>query len=79
MVSRRLLRPVSYTHLDVYKRQVLNRLGIKPEQTIAKHTGEPAPPVEPPANSAPVLDLDGKTEDGSIPYNILMKQLECMK
>lgn len=58
---------------------VLNRLGVKPEQTIAKHTGEPAPPAEPPANSAPVLDMDGKTEDGSIPYNILMKQLECMK
>ena len=23
--------------------------------------------------------MDGKTEDGSIPYNILMKQLACMK
>ena len=70
---------------------VLNRLGVKPEDVGQKHTepkeppadpkpsAEPTPPAEPPANSGPVLDLDGKTEDGSIPYNILMKQLECMK
>lgn len=58
---------------------VLNRLGVKPEQTTAKHTEKPAPPAEPPADPKPMLDLDGKTEDGSIPYNILMKQLECMK
>lgn len=59
---------------------VLNRLGVKPDQTEPK-TKEPenTPPAEPPANSKPVLDMDGKTEDGSIPYNILMKQLECMK
>lgn len=67
---------------------VLNRLGVKPEQTTAKHTEEQSTPAEPPkepkqqeppANPKPILDLDGKTEDGSIPYNILMKQLECMK
>lgn len=63
---------------------VLNRLGVKPENVGQKHTepkppAEPTPPAEPPANSGPVLDMDGKTEDGSIPYNILMKQLECMK
>ena len=71
---------------------VLNRLGVKPEDVGQKHTAEPkeppadpkpsaepTPPAEPPANSCPVLDMDGKTEDGSIPYNILMKQLECMK
>ena len=70
---------------------VLNRLGVKPEDVGQKHTepkeppadpkpsAEPTPPAEPPANSGPVLDMDGKTEDGSIPYNILMKQLECMK
>ena len=59
---------------------VLNRLGVKPDQTEPK-TKEPenTPLAEPPANSKPVLDMDGKTEDGSIPYNILMKQLECMK
>ena len=70
---------------------VLNRLGVKPEDVGQKHTepkeppadpkpsAEPTPPAEPPANPGPVLDMDGKTEDGSIPYNILMKQLECMK
>ena len=70
---------------------VLNRLGVKPEDVGQKHTepkeppadpkpsAEPTTPAEPPANSGPVLDMDGKTEDGSIPYNILMKQLECMK
>lgn len=59
---------------------VLNRLGVKPEDVGQKHTepkeptadpkpsAEPTPPAEPPANSGPVLDLDGKTEDGSIPY-----------
>lgn len=69
---------------------VLNRLGVKPEDVGQKHTEpkEPpadpkpsaeTPPAEPPADPKPVLDMDGKTEDGSIPYNILMKQLECMK
>ena len=74
---------------------VLNRLGVKPEDVGQKYTepkkpdaeppadpkpsAEPTPPAEPPANLGPVLDMDGKTEDGSIPYNILMKQLECMK
>lgn len=64
---------------------VLNRLGVKPEAVGQKHTAPEKPPAdpktsaEPPANSKPVLDMDGKTKDGSIPYNILMKQLECMK
>ena len=70
---------------------VLNRLGVKPEAVGQKHTAPEKPPADPkpsaeqtppaelPANSKPVLDMDGKTEDGSIPYNILMKQLECMK
>ena len=70
---------------------VLNRLGVKPEDVGQKHTepkeppadpkpsAEPTPPAEPPANSGPILDMDGKTEDGSIPYNLLMKQLEYMK
>ena len=74
---------------------VLNRLGVKPEDVGQKHTepkkpdakppadpepsAELTPPADPPANPGPVLDMDGKTEDGSIPYNILMKQLECMK
>lgn len=52
---------------------ILNRLGVT----------ECKPPVDTPKESdtppAPVIDLDGKTEDGAIPFNILMKQLECMK
>ncbi len=66
---------------------ILNRLGVKPEDMGQKNgtpkersnATAPASFSVPPANKAPVLDMDGKTEDGSIPYNILMKQLECMK
>ena len=54
---------------------VLNRLGVKPDTPAA----QTEPPSDLPAEAGPVLDMDGKTEDGSIPYNILMKQLECMK
>ena len=58
---------------------ILNRLGVREEKPPS---GTPTPPVEgkPPAGlERPVLDLDGKTEDGSVPYNILLKQLECMR
>lgn len=51
---------------------ILNRLGV---------TGQKPPvdtPKEPDTPPAPVIDLDGKTEDGSMPFNILMKQLELM-
>ena len=67
---------------------ILNRLGVKEDGQTAPATQPTAKPVEPPVGTpaepvkpltAPVLDLDGKTEDGSVPYNILMKQLECMK
>ncbi len=61
---------------------ILNRLGIreeKPSSDTPKPPVEGKPPtgLEPPER--PVLDLDGKTEDGSVPYNILLKQLECMR
>lgn len=61
---------------------ILNRLGVREEKPPS---GTPTPPVEgkPPAGpkppERPVLDMDGKTEDGSVPYNILLKQLECMR
>lgn len=67
---------------------ILNRLGVKEDGQTAPAIQPTAKPVEPPVGTpaetvkpltAPVLDLDGKTEDGSVPYNILMKQLECMK
>ena len=58
---------------------ILNRLGVREEKPPS---GTPKPPVEgkaPTGSERPVLDLDGKTEDGSVPYNILLKQLECMR
>ena len=55
---------------------VLNRLGVKPDAPAAKSK---EPPAEPPAETGPVLDMDGKTEAGDYSYNVLMKQLECMR
>lgn len=54
---------------------VLNRLGVKPDTPAA----QTEPPSDPPAEAGPVLDMDGKTEKGDYSYNVLMKQLECMK
>ena len=54
---------------------VLNRLGVKPDIPAA----QTEPPSDPPAEAGPVLDMDGKTEAGDYSYNVLMKQLECMK
>ena len=54
---------------------VLNRLGVKPNTPAA----QTEPPSVPPAEAGPVLDMDGKTEEGDYSYNVLMKQLECMK
>lgn len=54
---------------------VLNRLGVKPDTPAA----QTEPPSDPPAEADPVLDMDGKTEEGDYSYNVLMKQLECMK
>lgn len=54
---------------------VLNRLGVKPDTPAA----QAEPPSDPPAEAGPVLDMDGKTEEGDYSYNVLMKQLECMK
>ena len=58
---------------------ILNRLGVREEKPPS---GTLTPPVEgkPPTGlERSVIDLDGKTEDGSVPYNILLKQLECMR
>lgn len=43
---------------------IMNKLGIK---------------LEPPASAALVIGLDGRTEDGSMPYDILAKQLELLR
>lgn len=55
---------------------ILNRLGVtEPKPPADTPTPAPKAPETPPA---PVIDLDGKTVDGSMPFNILMKQLELM-
>lgn len=54
---------------------VLNRLGVRPDTPAA----QTEPPSDPPTEAGPVLDMDGKTEEGDYSYNVLMKQLECMK
>ena len=54
---------------------VLNRLGVKPDTPAA----QTEPPSNLPAEAGPVLDMDGKTGEGDYSYNVLMKQLECMK
>lgn len=43
---------------------IMNKLGIK---------------QEPPAPAAPVIGMDGRTVDGSMPYDILAKQLELLR
>ena len=61
---------------------ILNRLGVregKPPSDTLKLPVEGKPPAGPKPPERPVLDMDGKTEDGSVPYNILLKQLECMR
>lgn len=61
---------------------ILNRLGVregKPPSDTPKLPVEGKPPAGPKPPERPVLDMDGKTEDGSVPYNILLKQLECMR
>ena len=61
---------------------ILNRLGVdsgKPPEKppVDTHT-EPSRSMEekPPH---PAIGMDGTTEDGSVPYLILEKQLECLK
>ena len=55
---------------------ILNRLGVtEPKPPVDTPAPAPKAPETPPA---PVIDLDGKTEDGSMPFNILMNQLELM-
>lgn len=64
---------------------ILNRLGVaeqKPPEpqpeTPPADTPQGTATPEPTPTPVPVIDMDGKTEDGSMPFNILMKQLELM-
>lgn len=61
---------------------ILNRLGVDNGKPCGKLIADM--PVEPAGSkvdmpSVPVIGMDGKTEDGSVPYLILEKQLECLK
>lgn len=59
---------------------VLNRLGVKDK--TGKAPADFPKQDEPPANdepTVPVIGMDGKTKDGSMPFELLMKQLECMR
>jgi ATP-dependent Clp protease protease subunit len=67
---------------------ILNRLGVSDEAAVPKAdtpAQEPAeagvtdPPVEDDKPKVPVIGMDGKTEDGSVPYEILKDRLEWMK
>ena len=67
---------------------ILNRLGVSDEAAVPE-TGAPAQesaktgvtdsPVEDDKPKVPVIGMDGKTEDGSVPYEILKDRLEWMK
>ena len=68
---------------------ILNRLGVSDEAAVQKAHApaqEPAeaglnedPPLEDEKPSVPVIGMDGKTEDGAMPYEILKDRLEWMK
>ncbi len=71
---------------------ILNRLGVRDEAEIPDPEADAETPespetgvsVEPPVTeddkpAVPVIGMDGKTEDGSMPYEILKNQLERMK
>jgi ATP-dependent Clp protease protease subunit len=47
---------------------ILNHLGV------TDHAADHKPPVD-----TPVIGLDGRTADGSVPYQILQEQLECLQ
>lgn len=67
---------------------ILNRLGVSDEAAVPE-TGAPAQesaktgvtdsPVEDDKPKVPVIGMDGRTEDGSVPYEILKDRLEWMK
>ena len=67
---------------------ILNRLGVydkAADPEAAAPPQEPAeaglsedPPVEDDKPKAPVIGMDGKTEDGSMPYELLKNQLELI-
>ena len=58
--------------------------GMPSEETAPEGEEHEMPKGEPPrgvpySDDAPVIGLDGRTQDGSIPYLILKEQLECLR
>ncbi|MCD8160162.1 MAG: hypothetical protein LUE61_03085, partial [Clostridiales bacterium] len=53
---------------------IMNRLGVTDEAQPVK-LSEPEPPKE----TQPAIGMDGTTEDGSVPFQILEKQLEFLR
>ncbi|MCD7824230.1 MAG: Clp protease ClpP [Oscillospiraceae bacterium] len=62
------------THL--MDQMILNRLGVTDEAQVKPPQQESPVDTEPPQ---PVIGMDGTTEDGSVPYPILEKQLEFLR
>ena len=67
---------------------ILNRLGVSDEAAVPEtnapaqesaKTGVTDSPVEDDKPKVPVIGMDGRTEDGSVPYEILKDRLEWMK
>lgn len=56
---------------------ILNRLGVA-DHREARDTQQEQSPADPQPDT-PVIGMDGRTKDGGMPYEILMKQLECMR
>ena len=54
-----------------------------PDDPTETHSGEAEPPAEPPKATdqpeMPVIGMDGKTKDGAMPFDLVMKQLELLK
>ena len=57
---------------------ILNRLGVSDQ--VQQKPADISPDIsEGGFPSQPIIGMDGTTEDGSVPYLILQKQLECLR
>ena len=57
---------------------ILNRLGVSDQVPQKPMDTSPEKP-DGGVLSQPIIGMDGTTEDGSVPYLILQKQLECLR
>ena len=57
---------------------ILNRLGVS-DQVQQKPVDTSPEKIDGGVLSQPIIGMDGTTEDGSVPYLILQKQLECLR